>query len=152
MPDPDDASKTKYQNQNIGEVDLSGVELEVAGYLTNALEIGCNYTFTQAENHTDDTELINIPEHKLVPYLKYTFMERLSTLIDAEIYSDRFSSSNGKREADGFMTANVKFGYDFGNGLIAETGLKNLLDEDYELEEGYPEPGRTVFANLRYTF
>ena len=152
VPDPDDASKTKYQNQNIGEVDLSGVELEVAGYLTNALEIGCNYTFTQAENHTDDTELINIPEHKLVPYLKYTFMERLSTLIDAEIYSDRFSSSNGKREADGFMTANIKFGYDFGNGLLAETGLKNLLDEDYELEEGYPEPGRTVFANLRYTF
>ena len=48
--------------------------------------------------------------------------------------------------------ANLKFSYDFGNGILGETGVKNIFDSNYELEEGYPEAGRTLFANLRYTF
>lgn len=152
VTDPDDSSSTKLQNQNIGDVELSGVELEATLQLSDALVLGCNYTFTHADNKSDDSELTNIPKHKLVPSLRYTFAGRLSTLLNAEIYSDRYSSSDGKRVADSFTVANIKFAYDFGNGFLAEAGMNNIFDADYELEEGYPEAGRTVFSNLRYTF
>jgi len=33
-------------------------------------------------------------------------------------------------------------------GPQIEGGVKNLLDKDYALDEGYPMPGRTCFINL----
>ena len=143
---------TTKQNQNIGEVQLYGVEFEVSGYLFSSLEVGCNYTYTEAENNTDESELVNVPAHKVVPYVEYAITDKLSTLADAEYNSKRFSSSDGSRLAEDFITANIKLTYAFGNGFVAETGLKNIFDEYYEIEEGYPEAGRTIFANLRYSF
>lgn len=152
VPDPADATATKLQNQNIGEVDLAGFELAVKSALSDALEIGCSYTYTYADNKSGSSELINIPEHKLAPYLRYFYAQRLISQLDAELYSDRYSNAEGTRVADGFAVVTAKIGYDFHNGLLVETGIRNVMDEDYELEEGYPEPGRVFFANLRYTF
>ena len=152
VADPDQAGMTTKQNQNIGEVALYGLEVELAGYLFTTLEVGCNYTLTKSDNQTDESELTNIPEHKVVTYLKYTFFDRLTGLVDAEFDSKRYSSSDGSQIAGGFAVANLKVSYDFGKGIIGETGLKNICDSNYELEEGYPEAGRTLFANLRYTF
>ena len=152
VPDPNLPGKTTLQNQNIGKVSLSGFESELSVSLSTSLQLGCNYTFTSAENKSDASELINIPKHKLVPYLKYTLFNRLSILADAEFDSKRYSSTDGVEVAPGFSVANLKFGYDFGNGFLAETGVKNIFDKDYELQEGYPEAGRTLFANVRYSF
>ena len=152
VPDPNNSGKTTLQNQNIGKVSLSGFESELSAYLFTSLQLGCNYTFTSAENKSDASELINIPQHKLVPYLKYTLFDRWSVLADAEFDSKRYSSTDGVQVASGFTVANLKFGYDFGNGFLAETGVKNIFDKDYELQEGYPEAGRTLFANVRYSF
>lgn len=152
VPDPNISGATTLQNQNIGKVSLSGFESELSAYLFTSLQLGCNYTFTSAENKSDASELINIPQHKLVPYLKYTLFDRWSVLADAEFDSKRYSSSDGVQVAQGFTVANLKFGYDFGNGFLAETGIKNIFDKDYELQEGYPEAGRTLFANVRYSF
>lgn len=152
VADPSLPGKTTNQNQNIGEVDLYGVELETSACLLPALLLGGNYTYTKADNQSDESELINVPEHKVVVYLKYTFLERMTALLDAEIDSERYTSSDGKRVAGGFTVANLKLDYDFGNGVVAEGGIRNIADSDYELEEGYPEAGRTLFTNLRYTF
>ncbi|MFH0784698.1 MAG: TonB-dependent receptor, partial [Pseudomonadota bacterium] len=152
VADPKNPGKTIDQNQNIEEVDLSGVELEVATTILKTLEIGNNYTYTHADNKSDDTKIINVPEHKVVAYLRYTFFEKLITQIDAEYNSKRFSSTNGVQVADGYIVANTKVGYDIGKGFLVDVGVKNLFDENYEIQEGYPEAGRTFFANLRYTF
>jgi iron complex outermembrane receptor protein len=37
-------------------------------------------------------------------------------------------------------------------GLIAQAGIKNLLDRDYSYTAGYPEAGRNWYLNLRYRF
>ena len=152
IPEPDNPGATTTQNRNIGEVNLYGLELELSGYLLTSLEIGCNYTYTYAENKTDASELINIPEHKVVAYLRYTLLDNLSALVDAEYDSKRYSSTDGDQVAQGFTVANAKLSYALGHGIITEAGVKNIFDRDYELQEGYPEAGRTLFANLRYTF
>ncbi len=152
VADPDNPGKTTSQNENIGEVDLSGIELEASIHLLDTLEVGGNYTYTHVDNKTDETKLINIPEHKAVAYLRYTLLDRLTGQLDTEYDSKRYSSSGGVQVADAFFVANIKLGCDFGNGFLAETGVANVLDENYEIQEGYPVAGRTLFANVRYTF
>jgi len=152
IPDPSNPTKTTWQNQNIGEVNLYGFESGITAYALDSLLLGCNYTFTYADNRSDSTELTNIPQHKLAPWLKYTIVDRLSVMADVEFDSKRYSSSDGKWIAHGFSVANLKLDYDFNNGFIAETGVRNIFDRNYELQEGYPEEGRTLFANIRYTF
>ena len=152
VADPSSPGKSTNQNQNIGAIDLSGIELEASLYLPSSLEIGGNYTYTHVDNKTDDTKLINIPRHKAVAYLRYTLLEKLTGQVDAEYDSKRYSSSDGVQVADGYIVANIKLGYEFGNGFLAETGVANVLDENYEIQEGYPKAGRTLFATVRYSF
>jgi iron complex outermembrane receptor protein len=152
IADPDNPGKTIDQNKNIGKVALSGFELEASAQLLRSLEIGGNYTYTHADNKSNANKLIDIPKHKVVAYLRYTLFDRLIGQVDAEYDSKRYSSTDGGRIADDYIVANLKLGYDLGNGFLAETGVANVLDENYELQEGYPQAGRTLFANVRYTF
>ena len=152
VADPKNPGKTTLQNQNIGEVDLSGLEFEVAAEILKSLEVGTNYTLTYADNKTDDSEITNVPKHKVGAYLRYTLFEKLTAQVDAEYDSKRFSSTDGVQVADGYVVANTKVGYDIGNGFWVDAGVKNIFDKNYEIQEGYPEAGRTFFTNLRYTF
>ena len=36
--------------------------------------------------------------------------------------------------------------------IIIEAGVDNVTDHDYELDMGFPAPGRSWFANLRHEF
>ncbi len=152
IDDPANPGKSIDRNENIGEVDLSGVELEAALHLPNNFELGANYTFTNADNKTNDSKLVDIPEHKVFAYTRYTPLARLTAQVDAEYNSKRYTSSDGVRVAGAFFTAGAKLAYDFGHGILAEAGVENIFDENYEIQEGYPKPGRTLFANVRYTF
>jgi len=152
VADPDDASATLNQNQNIGEVELSGLELEATAYLLDCLETGANYTYTHADNESTDAEIIDVPKHKIGAWLRYLIWAGLSAQVDGEYNSERYSEDDGSRVADAFTVINTKLGYKFTNGLYAEAGVDNVFDEDYALQEGYPEAGRTYFVNLRYIF
>ncbi len=152
VADPKNPGMTINQNQNIGEVDLSGIELEAGANVLTTLEIGSNYTYTHADNKTDSSKITNVPAHKVVAYLRYTLFEKLIAQADVEFDSRRFSSSNGVQVADGYAIMGSKLSYDLGNGFLVDAGVKNLFDKNYAIQEGYPEAGRTFFSNLRYTF
>lgn len=79
-------------------------------------------------------------------------MDALGFLVSLEHDSRRYSASDGSRVAGDFTVVDAKARYEVIKNLTAEIGLHNLFDADYEYEEGYPEPGRTVFANIRYAF
>jgi len=152
VPDPSDPSKTLNQNRNIGDVDIYGVELWAHGHVLKQLELGMNYTLTEADNNTNSDKLINIPKHKVFAYALYKPIESLGFLVDARYDSSRYSSTDGVRETDDFFLVNSKISYEFIKNLIAEFGVDNVFDEDYAYDEGYPEPGRSFFGNLRYSF
>lgn len=152
VANPKNSGATIDQNQNIGEVDFSGIELEASTKVLTSLEIGSNYTYTHIDNKTDDSKIINVPAHKVIAYARYTFFERLTAQADIEFDSQRFSSSNGVQVADEYTIVGSKLSYDLGNGFLVDAGVKNLFDKNYAIQEGYPEAGRTLFTNLRYTF
>lgn len=148
LPAPDN----KDQNQNIGTVEQYGFEAEIAGELMKKLEGGINYTWLDAENKTNSNKLTNIPKNKVFTYLRYTPVRKLSLLGSLEYDSSRFSSTNGVRVASAFAVFNAKALFEITRGAIAEAGVSNLFDKNYALDEGFPEPGRTFFVNVRYSF
>lgn len=152
VPDPGDPTATLNQNQNIGDVDMYGVELGVTATIWEPLTAGVNYTYIEYENHTNDDELLNTPSHKIFAYVDYHPWERLGLMADVEHNSDRFSSTDGERVAEGYTVVGVKATYEFMEKKFIEAGLNNLFDTDYEIDEGYPEAGRIWYAGLRMEF
>ena len=51
-----------------------------------------------------------------------------------------------------YATVNFQAAYDFNENTTATFGATNILDQNYSLAEGFPEPGRQFFVNLRSRF
>lgn len=152
--------KGMSQNQNIGKIEQYGVEIGGVVSVTKDLEGGLSYTYLDRNNKTPFSDgpsalykMCDVPEHKFFMYAKYaTPIKNLALLGDAEYNSMRWNSTDGSTEAKGFWVANAKAMYEIIAGLKIEAGVNNVLDKNYELSDGYPEPGRTYFMNMRYSF
>jgi iron complex outermembrane receptor protein len=126
-------------------------------------------TTTQAQNvgnytHMDlkiedalqpDLEADGVPDDKALLYATWRPVDRLTLTPSIEATSDRWSPVNppvpqAYTRTGSYALVNVDASYAFLNGLAL--GAKNLLDENYELAWGFPEPGRSAYAKIRYTF
>lgn len=149
---------TVTQPQNIGKVKQYGLEASATASITNALEVGANYTYIDWRNESDDPtiagyKLTNIPEHKVFTYIKYaTPLRGLSFLGSMEYNSRRYNNTTGADIAKSFTVVNAKGIYQITKGLILEAGVKNALDKYYEYVAGYPEPGRVLYGAITCRF
>ncbi len=147
-----DAPGGLWQNQNIGDVEQYGFELSVAGRIIGDLSGGANYTHLEYNNLSTDEELTNTPKNKLFAYLQYEFLEGLSLLVDGEYDSKRLSDTNGERVAGEYFLFGTKLEYALNDHLSLNLGVDNLLDEEYEIDEGQPEAGRVWYGGIDFKF
>ncbi|SDU31599.1 TonB-dependent receptor plug domain-containing protein [Desulfobacula phenolica] len=152
VPDPDDATGTVDQNQNIGAVNIYGAEAQVSAYLLNNLEYGLGYTYMDWDNQSSDEKLTDIPRHKIFTHIKYSPVKRLSLLTSLEYNAKRFSNSDGATQAGSYALINCKADCTLYKNIKLEAGVNNLFDRNYEIDEGYIEPGRNYFINLTCQF
>jgi len=153
IPDPNNPGKVINQNQNIGDINLYGVELGLSGELLSCLKGGVNYTYLEYENNSSSDKITNLPHHKVFGYLQYFApIKGLSLLGSVEYNGSRYSSTDGVRVAEEYTLLNAKVIYEFHKGFFIEGGVYNITDENYAVEEGYPLEGRNCFMNLRCKF
>src|SRR5690606_11260365 len=128
--------------------------------LSNRLHLGGNYTYIDREI-TDalqpDLEATGVPTHKAFLYAQWSPVERFSVSPSLEVADDRWSSVNPVVDeafvaTGAYALVNLENRYTFANGLEMSIGSRNLLDDDYELAWGFPQPGRTLYAKVRMTF
>jgi iron complex outermembrane receptor protein len=83
-----------------------------------------------------------------------TPLKGLSLLGSVEYESGRTTSTDGIWESRPFALVNFKATYKLRliKGVTIEGRVDNVLDRYYEYTPGYPGPGRTYFANMRYEF
>jgi iron complex outermembrane receptor protein len=55
-------------------------------------------------------------------------------------------------KTSGFALANLNMQYDFSDSMSVNFGVRNIFDKNYELTEGFPEPGRSFYLKTRLTF
>lgn len=147
-----DGGKLCNQLQNIGKVSSKGIELGLTAAVTNALELGGNYTYLDRNNKSDSKLLTDAPAHKLFTYAKWAATPGLSVIGSAEYNSKRYTNDSGTRLATGFSMVNTKLSYTLQKDVTLEAGINNLLDRNYAYSEGFYEEGRNFFANLNYRF
>ena len=51
-----------------------------------------------------------------------------------------------------YTLLNFQAEYEFTDSFTTAIGATNLLDQNYELAEGFPEPGRQFYATARAKF
>jgi len=141
-----------YQLQNIGKVTQRRLELDIRHYSLDPVEIGANYTLLDRKNDSNSNiYLTDTPKHKFMAYANWKIIPAWLATVNFEYNSKRYSSSNGKRIAEGFHVVNLQSTYQLKQTEFG-VGITNLLDEYYEYSEGYPERGRLYSLWFKHSF
>lgn len=146
------------QSRNIGKGTYYGAELGVAADLSPRLSLGGNYGWVRrdlADPSNAAFRPVGVPTHKLFAYLDWRPLPRLRLLPSFELASDRWlvNSAGTRYFRDGALKlANLRAEYQvtryFSLGLVA----RNLLDENYQVADGFPEEGRSLSLDLRASY
>ncbi len=156
-PDPDGA------NENIGKVELYGIELSTEIYPAKDLVLKLGYNFNQATDQSDNKvtdHIRNVPEHKLDLGLQYTVPHiktrlNLNGLLMASLYSQvptPDAPQTREIETAGFFTMDLRLTQPFLKNFEAYLAINNLFDRNYEPESGFPAPGRNIFGGITAKF
>jgi iron complex outermembrane receptor protein len=162
---------SQSQTQNINKGDFYGFEMSLEAQLSPQLALGGNYTFI--ERNVSDVSVpgfqpTGVPTHKAFLYASWRPIERLTITPSLEITSDRWSDvvvgtqaqnapilaafSDPYIRTGAYRLANINLSYKVIENFDVAGGVKNLLDQNYELAWGLPQPGRTFYVKARATF
>jgi iron complex outermembrane receptor protein len=143
------------QSRNLGHGDFYGVEGSLSAELTPQLSAGGNVTWihrdlvdpTNAAFHPTD-----VPDSKGLVYLDWRPVRGLSVLPNVEIASDRWTVNTAGTlyyQTGAYTLYNLTVSYDVNAHLSVTAGGRNLGDFNYQLVDGFPEPGRNFFVGLK---
>ncbi len=143
----------QQQLQNIGSVRQKGFEIEYLHAFENGLTLNANYTKLLLEDKDGLVEITNVPQDKLTMALSYKPLANLMTTIDMKYSSSQKTSATAPYRETGNMTLwNTKMIYDVSKQTSIDVGVHNIFDKNYQLDYGFPESGRVIFANVTYKF
>ena len=156
--DPACEGQAVNQSQNVGDGNYYGVEYSIDYAVNNSLLIGGNITWLQRDIHNPSNpafELTGMPTVKGISYLTYKITDAWSITPNVEFASDRWTSTNSGKiyyKTGAFALANFQTEYDLTDKTSLMFTARNILDENYILSDGYPEMGRSFYANMRTQF
>ncbi|MAS13266.1 MAG: TonB-dependent receptor [Nitratireductor sp.] len=143
-----------YQNiQTDGVVKTRGVEASFAYAATDWLDLRGAYTYTKA-TQTDGLREVRIPKHDIALGATIRPAERWEIGATAKIALDTVDGYvDGPRSAlDDYVLLNAKIAYKPNENTELYLRGENLLDQKYEVVQGYGTPGFGVFAGFRAKF
>lgn len=139
------------QMGNIGEVHTTGIELSLSTPLTQWLDVGTNFTYLNMRNISDpSSRIFQVPDKKFIAYAIAKPLPQVDVIPYIEYDTGRWASNTLR--LDGYTLINLKAVYRPMPKLSLEAGVTNLTDKNYELDSGFPNPGRMWFANASYRF
>jgi iron complex outermembrane receptor protein len=142
---------------NVGKSRFQGIETTLCTTILPRQEIVASYTWLDAEDRSSDRtsdHLEEVSKNKIYISDQVTFTDRLRCFAEFQWHDDRWEQDldGNWNRLDGFVIIDAKVIFAVSDSLEAEAGVQNLCDEEYELSEGYPQAGRTAFAEMRYRF
>ncbi len=141
------------QVQNTGKANYTGADISLIYTAIKKLRWHTSYSYIKRENLSNsDILFTDIPEHKVLTSLEYLSAEIINGNLTFEYNSGRNSSSDGSRISSAYFLTNVNIFFSLSEHSNIETGVNNILDKNYTIEEGYPEMGRNFYFALNFTF
>jgi iron complex outermembrane receptor protein len=143
------------QSRNLGHGRFYGGELSLNAPLTPTLSAGGNVTWI----HRDLIDPTNaafrpadVPDSKGLIYLDWKPIRGLSVMPNLEVASDRSTVNTAGTvysRTGAYALVNLTLSYALTDQLSIELGGRNLGDQNYQLVDGFPEPGRSLFVAVK---
>ena len=148
----------QQQLQNIGEVEEKGFELDASVMLNDSWSVEGSYTRLDMQNESNPSvKITDVPKHKVLVSANYDFNKQFSWITTYEYDSEQLTAyaSSGTTtyySSDSASIWGTKLIYRPTKALAFEAGVKNIFDDNYYINYGYPEAGRVVYSNVKYKF
>lgn len=144
---PNDTPPPPVKRQNVGAFSNKGIELELSWDATSHLSFASNYSYL----HLDRPRLA-APEHQFYLEGTYTFGEFRANLSVQQISGLFVFTGEPSPLQESYTLANAMLSYRLNKNFELFASGKNLLDQDYSINYGYPMPGITVFTGVNIQF
>ena len=145
--------------RNYEKYRFQGFEIGLENRAVENLRIRLTYSFLDSEDRSPDTgrdELQYRPEDKFTAETTYVFPFGLTARASLMVIADQVFYNDGtpmeKKKLNNYKVVDVRLSQKIIDGISVYAGADNLLDENYEQSYGLPQPGRSAYAGLSYTF
>lgn len=141
------------QTQNTGKSTFSGFEYSADWQPERWLKVNTAYSYIDRQNDSNPSLVFtDVPRHKVSGYLQLLQKQNTWVMVEAEYDSERYSTSDGKYTAGAYGLVNLRMNVGLTEALSLRAAVSNLFDRNYEVSEGYPEPGREYSLSMAYAF
>jgi outer membrane cobalamin receptor len=144
---PNDTPPPPVKRQNVGSFTNKGIELELIWNVTEALNFSSNYSFL----HMDKPRLA-APEHQVFIEGNYSYNNFRLNLSVQQISDLYITTTDPAPLQESYTLANAMLSYNLTENFELFVSAKNLLDQKYSINYGYPMPGITLFTGLNINF
>jgi len=146
------------QSRNLGRGDYSGGEISIDAALSATLSAGANYTYIHRvlrDPNTPNFEPTGVPTDKAFFYADWRPLKVVHVLPSLEVASNRWTVNTAGTlyyRTGAYTLANLSIDADVAPNVSIGVGVRNAFDTLYQLVDGFPEPGRSVFlrASAKY--
>jgi iron complex outermembrane recepter protein len=150
-------------NYNLGNAQLSGVEVSGEVYPVDGLTLRADYTYEDARNRSAGRVTDNVtyvPNHKLDLGIQYQIPQvktrlNFNMIYVGETYSQvptPSSPTQATLKTSDYTLFNAKVSQPFLKYFEAYVAVNNIFDTNYAPEFGYPAPGRSFWAGVSAKF
>jgi vitamin B12 transporter len=137
---------------NIDQARIRGLEA-VLGTRLDGWDLNANITLLDPENRSSGANDGNVLPRRARQSLRVDADRQFgpyafgATLLAA---GRRYDDLANTRELGGYATVDLRTEYAFAKDWRVQARIENLFDKDYETAAFYNQPGRSLFATLRY--
>ncbi|NTW51878.1 MAG: TonB-dependent receptor [Chlorobiaceae bacterium] len=142
-----------YQYQNTGKATYKGFDLSSEWTPASWIKVFGGYSYIDRKNDSNPSlYFTDVPKQKFNGAVQFLHDKQTWTLVEGEYDSKRYSTSNGNYSAGGHGLINLRGSLGLNSALSLQAAVENLFDRNYQVAEGYPEPGRTYVISMAYAF
>jgi outer membrane receptor protein involved in Fe transport len=154
--------KPVIKRQNVGRVDIAGIEAKLSLSLRKNISFTTAYTYSHSqikEYNSDSTTnkdltgnyLIEVPQH--VVAAAFVWNNRIVNLTLTGKYNDKeWIDDENTLQLDAFFTFDAKLQRTFYNKIGVSLTVQNILDKRYLDAKGLMSPGRFILADVTFNW
>lgn len=134
---------------NSGKSRIYGIESFAGFNFSDSSSLNLSYVRMDTEELSSGARLLRRPNNKVVCELKTEF-KKLDIVAEVSYLGNRMDSSNVKLKS--YVLGNVSLNYQVNDKLNTFLRFENVLDDDYELINGYQTPKFSWYLGAKYNF
>jgi outer membrane receptor for ferrienterochelin and colicins len=140
-----------WRPSNINTAATKGVEAYLNYQMTRAMKLNLNYTRLSAMDEVTKKWLIYRPRHEYKGTLYYTD-DRFNCYLTGRYLTKRYTVDDNSRFLKSYFVADASISYNLTKFGAIYLTVYNILDRDYQEEEGYPMPGTSFMTGIKLKF